>query len=338
MLRRATTGVKVRSDSGSRRASATMRVSPATERAGSRGRAGVGVAMAEVWYQRTCRQCGGAWLVPASIAEERPNIQSITSQVIGQATSTYDQQLAMRAHYQQLAAAAKCPQCGATSFTQARYDGPPPAPAPADPATTSAPAAAPASAPSAIPAPPPPATSQTRTYVLNQNLFSVTGDAWIDDGQGNRAFAVDGSLLSLRGTHVLKDLSGTPLYEISKPLTPHLHDTISISRGGQAVATVQKALFNMTGDRFKVELAGGQTLAVRGDWMNREFQVVDQAGQQIMSASRAWFTVHDAYGIQVAPGVEAPLCLAIAIALERVETGEHGSSPLKDLLGDFNPF
>ena len=315
--------------------------------------------MAEVWYQRTCRQCGRAWLVPASIAEERPNIQSITSQVIGQVTSTYDQQLAMRAHYQQLAAAAKCPQCGATSFTQARYDGPPPAPATAGADAAAAPAAPPTSAPSttpappasapppaapqvppptAIPAPPPAAIGQTRTYVLNQNLFSVTGDAWIDDGQGNRAFAVDGSLLSLRGTHVLKDLSGTPLYEISKPLTPHLHDTISISRGGQTVATVQKALFNMTGDRFKVEFAGGQALAVRGDWMNREFQVVDQAGQQIMAASRAWFTFHDAYGIQVAPGVEAPLCLAIAIALERVETGERGSSPLQDLLGDFNPF
>jgi len=307
--------------------------------------------MAEVWYQRTCRQCGRAWLVPASIAEERPNIQSITNQVIGQVTSTYDQQLAMRAHYQQLAAAAKCPQCGATSFAQARYDGPPPAPATAGPDAATPPAAAPASAPpgsvppaipappsAAIPAPPPPATSQSQTFVLNQNLFSVTGDAWIDDGQGNRAFAVDGSLLSLRGTHVLKDLSGTPLYEISKPLTPHLHDTISISRGGQTVATVQKALFNMTGDRFKVEFAGGQALAVRGDWMNREFQVVDQAGQQIMAASRAWFTFHDAYGIQVAPGVEAPLCLAIAIALERVETGERGSSPLQDLLGDFNPF
>jgi uncharacterized protein YxjI len=288
--------------------------------------------MAEVWYQRTCRQCGGAWLVPASIAEERPNIQSITSQVIGQATSTYDQQLAMRAHYQQLASAAKCPHCGATSFTQARYDGPPPAAAPIEPAASAAAAAPP------IPAPPPPATNQTQTFVLNQNLFSVTGDAWIDDGQGNRAFAVDGSLLSLRGTHVLKDLNGTPLYEISKPLTPHLHDTISISRGGQSVATVQKALINMTGDKFKVQFAGGQALAVRGDWMNREFQVVDQTGQQVMSASRAWFTFHDAYGIQVAPGVEAPLCLAIAIALERVETGERGSSPLKDLLGDFNPF
>ena len=73
--------------------------------------------------------------------------------------------------------------------------------------------------------------------------------------------------------------------------------------------------------------------------MSRDFQVVDQTGRLVMSASRAWFTVHDAYGIQVAPGFEAPLCLAIAIALERVETAEHGSSsPIQDLFGGFGSF
>jgi len=153
--------------------------------------------------------------------------------------------------------------------------------------------------------------------VLNQALVSLTGDAWIEDGGGNRAFAVDGSLLSLRGTHVLKDLGGHPLYEISKPLAPHLHRTISITRGGQAVATAPNALFNLAGDKFRITLADGQALAVRGDWMNREFQVLDQAGQLVMTASRAWFTIHNGYGIQISPAFEVPLGLAVVIALAR---------------------
>jgi uncharacterized protein YxjI len=175
--------------------------------------------------------------------------------------------------------------------------------------------------------------------VLFQALVSLAGDAWIEDGGGNRAFAVDGSLLSLRSTHVLKDLSGRPLYEISKPLAPHLHKTISISRGGQAVATAQKALFNLSGDKFKITFAGGQALSVRGDWMNREFQVLDQAGQLMMTASRSWFTIHDGYGIQISPAFEVPLGLAVAIALERVEDADRGGlSPIHDLLGDISPF
>jgi uncharacterized protein YxjI len=280
--------------------------------------------MAAGGYQRTCRQCQRAWLVPAQIAEERPSLGASTSQAIAQIGASFDQQLALRAHYQRLAAAARCPQCGATSFTQERVaevPGEPPAPADAPPAA------------------PPMPDGQGRTYVLNQALVSLTGDAWIEDGSGNRAFAVDGSLLSLRATHVLKDLSGRPLYKISRPLAPHLHKTIGITRGGQAVATVEKALFNLAGDKFKITIAGGPVFTVRGDWMNREFQVADQAGRLVMSASRAWFTIHNGYGIQISPGYEVALGLAVAIALERVEDAERGgSSPIHDLLGDISPF
>jgi uncharacterized protein YxjI len=73
--------------------------------------------------------------------------------------------------------------------------------------------------------------------------------------------------------------------------------------------------------------------------MNREFQVLDQAGQLVMTASRAWFTIHNGYGIQISPAFEAPLGLAVVIALERVEDAERGGpSPIQDLLGGFGSF
>ncbi len=247
-------------------------------------------------------------------------MRTVASQAIGQIGASFAQQAALREHYMQLGAAARCPQCGATSFSQERAADPP-----AAPGASGAPAAAPA--------------AQAAIFVLNQKLISLTGDAWIEDGQGNRAFAVDGTLLSLRGTHVLKDLSGQALYEISKPLAPHLHKTISIMRGGQTVATVQQALFNLAGDKFRITGAAGQELVVRGDWTSREFRVTDPSGQVAMTASRVWFSMHDAYGIQIAPGFDVPFGLAIAIALERVEDAERGAqSPIQDILGGFNPF
>jgi uncharacterized protein YxjI len=180
---------------------------------------------------------------------------------------------------------------------------------------------------------------QIQTFVLNQKLISLTGDLWIEDGQGNHAFEVDGKLLSLHGTHVLKDLNGQPLYEISKPLAPHLHKTIEIKKDGRVSATVQEAIFHLGGDKFKISLAGGQELTVHGNWSNREFQVKDQAGGQVIDASRKWFSIHDAYGIQIAPGFEVPLGLAIVVALERVEAQEQGDqSPVQNLLGGIGPF
>lgn len=282
--------------------------------------------MADGVYQRTCKKCQHTWSVPADLAEERPDVRSIAGQFTSLIGGSVQDQFALRAHYQQLGTAAKCPQCGATSFTQEKV-------AASTASSDQTPAAPQAATPAATAQPP-----QTQLYVLNQKMISLTGDLWIEDAQGHHAFEVDGQLLSLRGTHVLKDVSGQALYEISKPLAPHLHDTINITKGGQAAATVQKAVFNLAGDKFKITLASGQQLTLKGDWMDREFQVKDQAGQVVMTASRAWFSMHDAYGVQISPGFEVPLGLAIAIALERVEVQEKGESPLQNLLGGIGQF
>ena len=59
----------------------------------------------------------------------------------------------------------------------------------------------------------------------------------------------------------------------------------------------------------------------------------------MIAVSRQWFSVHDSYGIQIDAGFEAPLGLAIVVALERVEAQERGQqSPIQNLLGGFNPF
>jgi uncharacterized protein YxjI len=313
--------------------------------------------MASGAFLRTCKRCQKAWTVPAELAEERPSMQGMAGQLTSLISGGYNQQVAFQAHYKELAAAAKCPQCGATSFTQEPVaDSALPAlpvdspssvdPAPSAPAMPLAPSAASdpsdpstwlpqsfaqqAAAPQASAAP----DGQPRTYVLNQQLFSLTGDARIEDGQGNRVFEVDGQLMSLRGTHVLKDLQGQGLYEISKPLAPHIHRTIEIKRGGQTVATVQEAVFHFGGDKFTITNASGQPLSMRGNWGGREFQIADPAGHEVIHVSRVWFSMHDGYGVQIAPDFDVPLGLAIVIALERVEAEEQGQkSPMQNLLG-----
>jgi uncharacterized protein YxjI len=289
--------------------------------------------MANGDYQRTCNKCHTTWSVPAAIAEERPSMKSIAGQFASTIGATYDDQLALRAHYQQLGLAAKCPQCGATSFTQQKVAGSPITPE--APSSPQPPTETPASVPAASPMPP----DQVRTFVLNQKLLSLTGDLWIEDGQGNHAFEVDGKLVSLHGTHVLKDLNGQTIYEVSKPLAPHVHKTLEIKKDGRVSATVQEAIFHLGGDKFKITIAGGQELTVHGNWSNREFQVKDGAGVQVINASRMWFSIRDGYGIQITPGFDVPLGLAICVALERVEAQEQGDqSPVQNLLGGIGPF
>ena len=156
-----------------------------------------------------------------------------------------------------------------------------------------------------------------QTFVLNQKLMSIGGDLWIADANGNHAFEVDGKALAVRRTLLLKDPTGNPLCEINQSLA-HLHKTFEIKQGDEVVATIQKALVNILGDHFTIALANGEQLTVTGDWISREFHVV-RAGSDVILASRSLFSLHGAYGVQVAPGFDTPLAMAIVIALEQME-------------------
>jgi len=151
--------------------------------------------------------------------------------------------------------------------------------------------------------------------------MSIGGDLWIDDAGGNHAFEVDGKALAIRRTLVLQDPAGNPLYEINQSLA-HLHHTFEVKKGDEVVATVQKALVNILGDHFTIDLASGGKLAVTGDWISREFHVT-QDGSDVIFASRRLLAIRDCYGVQIAPPFEIPLALAIVVALEQMELQDH---------------
>lgn len=159
------------------------------------------------------------------------------------------------------------------------------------------------------------------TYVLNQKLVSLGGDLWIEDEAGNRAFAVDGKVMSLRRIHVLLDPAGNALYQIGQSLA-HVHRTFEIKRADEVIATIQQALINLLGDHFTITLAGGDVLTVTGDFINREFHV-SRAGTEVIFASRRLLAIRDTYGVQVAPDFEVPLALAIVVGLEQMELEER---------------
>lgn len=163
-----------------------------------------------------------------------------------------------------------------------------------------------------------------QTFVLNQKMVSIGGDLWIEDGNGNRAFEVDGKVFSVRRSLLLKDTSGQELYEINKSLA-HVHTTFEIKKANQVVATIQKALMKLFGEKFTITAANGDKLQVTGNWTAREFHV-QKDGADVIVASRKYMTIHGAYGIQIAPTFEVPLALAIVVALEQIEVEEGHSS------------
>ncbi len=152
-------------------------------------------------------------------------------------------------------------------------------------------------------------------------MFSIGDDFWVTDELGNRVFLVDGKALRLRETFELKDASGAIVATVKKKLVA-IRDTMEIEHDGQIVATVRKAMVSPLHHRSVIDLADGSQLEAVGNLIDKEFEI-QAAGQPIARVSRAWFRVRDTYGVDVAPGGNDALILAIAVCLDRIHHDEE---------------
>jgi uncharacterized protein YxjI len=158
-------------------------------------------------------------------------------------------------------------------------------------------------------------------YQVKEKVFSIGTDFWVTDEQDNKAFLIDGKVLHIRQTLELKDPSGAVVATIRKKLVA-IRETMEIERDGAAAATVHKVLVSPLHHRYVIDLHGGGQLEAVGNLIDKEFQIQD-GGQVVAQVSRAWFRIRDTYGVDVAPGQDDALMIAIAVCLDRIHRDEE---------------
>lgn len=156
-------------------------------------------------------------------------------------------------------------------------------------------------------------------YRMREKLISIGDDYWIEDENGQRAFKVDGKALRIRKTLIFEDVRGTALFKIQDRVL-RVRDVMEIEdAAGANVATVAKAMITPLRERFTVNLASGGQLRAQGNIVDHEF-TIENDGKKIAEISKRWFRVRDTYGVEVAPGENAPLILAIAACIDQMTT------------------
>jgi uncharacterized protein YxjI len=153
-------------------------------------------------------------------------------------------------------------------------------------------------------------------YHLREKLASVGDDFWIENGAGQRVYKVDGRALRIRETFKIKDLQGNEVAEIQEKLVS-VRDAMAIARGGQTIATVKKALMTPLRGRFSVNVAGGADMDVQGNILAHEYKI-EQGGRTIAEVSKKWFRVRDSYGVDIQPGQDDALILAITVVVDQM--------------------
>jgi uncharacterized protein YxjI len=153
-------------------------------------------------------------------------------------------------------------------------------------------------------------------YQMRRKVLAIGDDFWIENEQGEHVFKVNGKALRARETFILERPSGEELYKIQKKAL-HIHDTMKVERDGKDVATIKKALITPFRDRFSVELDDGTELSAKGNVVDHEFEI-ERDGAKVAEISKRWFRVRDTYGIEVAPGQDDPLILAVTVCIDEM--------------------
>lgn len=156
--------------------------------------------------------------------------------------------------------------------------------------------------------------SATR-YRMRQKLVAFGDDFWIENEGGKRVYKVDGKMLRVRDTLFFEDAHGQELCKVQTRLL-RVKDSMAIKGpNGQPMAMVKKALITPLRDRWIVKVGDGPDLQVQGNLLNHEYRI-GEGRDKIAEVSKKWFRIADTYGVQVEPGHNDVLILAVTVAID----------------------
>jgi len=152
-------------------------------------------------------------------------------------------------------------------------------------------------------------------YQMRQKLIAFGDDFYIENEAGQKVYKVDGKVLRVRDTLKFKDMQGNLLCQIQERML-RVKDVMAIDDGsGNKVAEVKKALITPLRDRWTVKVRSGPDLDVQGNILDHEYEIKEGRGK-VAQVSKKWFRIRDTYGVEVAPGQEDVLILAVTVALD----------------------
>ncbi|HUN31787.1 MAG TPA: LURP-one-related family protein [Trebonia sp.] len=153
-------------------------------------------------------------------------------------------------------------------------------------------------------------------YLVQERLFSITADFWIEDEGGNQVFRVDGSGPFSREAFALRDTGGNLLTYIRKKAFSW-RETLQIESEGGLVASVRPA-FALFSQRYEIDLASGSELEAQGNFSGKDFEIRSLNGHVYGRVSREWLRMRDTYWVDVPDESNAPLMISIAVCIDRI--------------------
>jgi uncharacterized protein YxjI len=154
-------------------------------------------------------------------------------------------------------------------------------------------------------------------YQMREKLVSIGDDYWIENNRGEKVYKVNGKALRIRQTLIFEDRAGRELAKIQERML-RIKDSMEIEDpSGQQIAMVKKALITPLRDRWAVKIKGGPDLEVKGNILDHEY-TIGEGRDKVAEVSKRWFRVRDTYGVEIEPGQDDVLILAITACIDQM--------------------
>jgi len=154
-------------------------------------------------------------------------------------------------------------------------------------------------------------------YQMRQKMVAIGDDFWIENDQGQKVYKVDGKAVRVRQTLIFEDAHGKELCKIQERML-RVKDSMEIEGpGGEKLAMVKKALITPVRERWVVNVKGGPDLEVQGNILDHEY-TIGEGRDKLAEVSKRWFRVRDTYGVEIQPGQNDVLILAIATCIDEM--------------------
>lgn len=94
-----------------------------------------------------------------------------------------------------------------------------------------------------------------------------------------------------------------------------VEDSAEIRRLRRAEGAVAKKAVPVLRERMSVSVKGGPDLDVHGPILDHEYEI-EADGRRVAEVSKRWFRIADTYGVEIAPGQNDVLLLAVTAAID----------------------
>jgi uncharacterized protein YxjI len=154
-------------------------------------------------------------------------------------------------------------------------------------------------------------------YVMKQRVLALTDSFTIRNSDGDKAYRVKGKLLSVGDRLIVRDAEGKKVATIRQKVVSMM-PRYRIRRNGKLVAVVNKKMFSVLRDRFKVKMKDGSPdLEIVGSVLDHEYRFL-RRGNEVARVSKKWLSVGDSYGVKVDKGEDDVLILACAAIIDLI--------------------